>query len=236
MPICAENGLDMPDDFPASEFIAFMFEARRVLNASSGGSPAWSQFAGASNLIGWRFRASYEGWLEYRSSIERIGDAADHEELYKRERSLFLMLSAGYSCIESLCYALAAAVSHPSVFGIAFGVEEQRICTAKRLSSWLAPYTKADILASSLNNLLNAKEWDFWIRLRHRVTHRSNLPRQIFVAIGSVPPPRKPLIFAATSSTPEIDADLSDFDALHKWLANTVRDLLIAGKELMRGV
>lgn len=233
--LCAECGIEMPDDFPVAELAEFMTQARRVLLAGGEASPAWKEFAGASNLIGWRFRASSDAWLEHRQSIEAHGDGATSEALFRRERSLFMMFSAGAACIESATYALAAVASHPAVLGIRFGPEDQRACNPKRLHAWLKPVPTAVGLKLALHRLLSAPEWTFWIELRNRMTHRSNLPRRHSAYVGSDPPPIKPLDFAATSSTREVAADLVDFDALHRWLAVALRDLLTSGTEMLRG-
>ena len=62
------------------------------------------------------------------------------------------------------------------------------------------------------------------------MTHRTNLPRVTQGAMGSAPPPAKAIHFAATSSTDGIEAELSDFDELHTWLAESVRELLREGR------
>ncbi len=235
MPYCAEYCLEMPDDFPVAELTQFMAEARRVLLAGSDPSSAWKEFGGASNLIGWRFRASSDAWLEHRASVAAHGGGRNHEDVFTQERSLFMMFSAGVACIESAVYALAAASSHPSVCGIDFNPKEQRACNPKNLATWLMPQANASPVVIELNRLLSAPEWALWVDLRNRMTHRSNLPRRHFAAVGSSPPAVKPLNYAPTSSTPEIDAELADFDALHGWLANTLRALLAAGELVLRG-
>jgi hypothetical protein len=234
MTFCEAYKIDMPDDFPISEVTEFMVEARRVLKANEGGSPAWTEFAGASNLIGFRFRASADAWTEYRTSIVEYGDGKTHEQLFERERSLFLMFTAGVSCIESTTYALAAASSHPTVAGINFGPDEQRMCSPKKLALWLKPHQNLTPIDAALTRLLTSDEWNLWVDLRNRMTHRSDLPRRNFASVGAPPPITKPLNFAATSSTPAIDSDLADFDALHCWLASMLKEFLISGITVLR--
>ena len=96
MTYCAEYCIEMPDDFPVEELTQFMASARKVL-LEPVKSPAWQEFAGASNLIGWRFRASSEDWLTYKNSVAKLGDGAGHDELFRRERALFGMFSTGVS-------------------------------------------------------------------------------------------------------------------------------------------
>jgi hypothetical protein len=175
---------------------------------------------------------SADAWGEHRASLQNT--AKNHEDLYSQERSLFLMFVAGVSCVESTCYAMAAAASHPQVCCLVFNVERQRNCTPVRLWDWLTPYDKASHLVTTLGTLVQSPEWRFWIGLRNRMTHRSNLPRRHFASMGASLPEVNPLNYAPTSTTPEIDADLNDWDMLHKWLADQLRDLLIGGATMLR--
>ena len=232
MTYCAEYCIEMPDDFPVDELTRFMAAARRVLLAA-GTPPAWQEFGGASNLIGWRFRASSEDCLAYKTSLAKYGDEAAHDELYRRERYLFGMFSAGVSCIEATTYALAALASHPSVLALPFGLIEQRGCTPRKLVEWLTPHAAASALVGTLTRLHSSQEWQLWVALRNRMAHRTNLPRNIFGAVGGPAPIVTPLNFAATSSTPLVDADISDFERLRNWLAISLEALLLAGRQLV---
>lgn len=64
MVFSTEHQLDLPDGFPADELVAFMASARKVL-LTSRMSEVWPEFGGASNLIGWRFRACHEEMVRY---------------------------------------------------------------------------------------------------------------------------------------------------------------------------
>lgn len=222
--------LDLPDDFPEVELTGYMSVARKVLLEPQK-SVQWKEFAGASNLIGWRYRASYEDWQYYKTSLATHSNP-DHEELYRRERALFGMFTGGVSCIESTVYSLAALASHPSVLALPFGPAEQRRCTPSKLRDWLVPHTKASAVSAALNEMHAASEWRMWGELRNRMTHRSNLPLVIHAWTGTSPPPIKPLHFAATSSTPAVKAETTEFDVLHEWLAKTLGSLLVAGAKM----
>lgn len=221
----------MPDDFPINELTVFMAAARRVL-LQPRESHEWKEFAGATNLIGWRYRASSEDWLYYKTSWQIKGVAVDHEEIYRRERALFGMFSSGVACIESTAYALAALASHSRIASIPFGPNEQRKCSPKKLQDWLLPTPNAAALIGTLSNLCSSAEWKLWVDLRNRMTHRSNLPRIVFATVGGQLPPPKALHFAATSSTPIVEGDLESFDALHSWLTNSLSRLLVEGENL----
>lgn len=226
----AEYGLEMPDSFPVEELTRFMAAARHVL-LNPEMSSEWGEFAGASNLIGWRFRASSDDWQTYKRSIAE-SPAKNHEELYQRERALFGMFVSGVSCIESVAYALAVLFSHPALLSLPFGKDKRRLCGPRELADWLDPYPTAERLSQALACLVASQEWAFWVKLRNRMTHRSDLPRVIHLSAGAPLPLTKPLDFAETSSTPRIEADVSMFDSLHAWLARTVGQLLAEGADL----
>lgn len=208
-----------------------MEAARRVLLGCCKGDE-WKEFAGASNLIGWRYRASVEDWLRYRDSWMRLGANVLHEEVYQRERALFGMFSSGVSCLESAVYAIAAFASHRNVLSIPFTATEQRACSPKKLLAWVAPVRGAASLAVVLRGICESNDWKLWIDLRNRMNHRSNLPRVTIGSVGSEPPPAKAIHFAATSSTPAVEGDLVIFDDLRVWLMGALTDLLTAGKSL----
>jgi hypothetical protein len=226
----AEYGIDLPEDFPDSELRQYMVFAREVLLKPKK-SAAWAEFGGTSNLIAWRYRASYEDWQYYKNSLAKHSNP-DHEELYRRERALFGMFASGVSCIESTVYSLAAIASHPAILAIPFAPPEQRRCNPSRLRKWIEPHASAAALMETLDRLLSANEWDLWVDLRNRMTHRSNLPRIVKASVGSSPPLSKPIRFAATSTTPAVEADPADFDALHRWLTQTLASLLAVGPTL----
>ena len=60
-----EYCIDLPDDFPESELAQYMVFARTVLLQPQK-SAAWREFAGASNLIAWRYKASFADWQFYK--------------------------------------------------------------------------------------------------------------------------------------------------------------------------
>lgn len=228
MVFSTEHQLELPDQFPADEMVAFMAVARKVTLLPKK-SLAWKELGGASNLIGWRFRACYEEMSRYIESLKRFGSNVSFEELYSREKALFGMFAAGVSCIESACYALYALASHPNVFGLPFGEKEQRNCSPEKLKKRLINYPDAEAFVASLDLLTGSPEWALWLSLRNRMTHRSNLPQIILGAVGAEPPPTKALQFVATTSTPAFEADIPHLEALFAWLAQSLCRLLVEG-------
>ena len=219
--------ISLPEDFPDKQFSYFMESSKSVLLSNSDNS--WKEFAGASNLIGWRFRTCYEDMDSYIQSWEEQGENVSFEELYMRERFLFGMFSCGVSCIESTCYAVFALASHHSIYNLPFGENEQRRCNPKSLEEALKRFDTAETIVDELNSMLRSNEWKLWVNLRNRMTHRSNIPRITRGAVGGSPPPAKALQFAATSSTPEIEADKDHLVNLFKWLSQSLSKLLAGG-------
>ncbi|WP_143434336.1 hypothetical protein [Hydrogenophaga sp. H7] len=226
-----EYCIEVPSSFPIREAAAFRVTARRLLTQPFAGKE-WLEFGGASNLIAWRYRAMVEDWHWYRDSWLSVGAAASHEEQFRRDRALFGMFSSGVSCVESTVYALAALSSHPTVFGLSFGPEQQRCCSPKTLLNWLNGRLGAKALTQRLAVLCESVEWQRWVDLRNRMSHRSNLPMVTVGAMGRLPPPARALHFAPTSSTQKIEGDLDDFDALCAWLTGMLAELLIEGAKI----
>ena len=109
--------LDLPDIFPTQEFSDYMSAARSVLSPTM--TDLWKEFAGASNLIGWRFRSGYEDMTTYVESwLESRADVS-FEELYLRERALFGMFTSVVSCIESNLLCVLCLSKPPGCSGVA---------------------------------------------------------------------------------------------------------------------
>jgi len=217
----------LPDEFPEEEYSCFMTACKSILIPVK--TDSWRQFAGASNLIMWRFRSCYEDMKFYIDSWVEHGVNVSRDELYMRERALFGMFSSGVSCIESTCYAIYSLASHASIYNLPFGDNEQRRCSPKNLKIALSSHDTARNIVTELISIINSSEWEFWVDLRNRMSHRSNIPRVIRGAGGSSPPPAKALQFGATSSTPAFEADEDHLVNLYEWLAQSLRNLLVEG-------
>ncbi|WP_415755726.1 hypothetical protein [Pseudomonas leptonychotis] len=228
MVFSTEHQLDLPDEFPSEQMVAFMAAARNVLLKPKM-AEAWKEFGGACNLVGWRFRACHEDMQKYIGSWHEHGAAISFEEVYSRERALFGMFCSGISCLESMCYAINALASHNNMLNIPFGEKEQRNCSPARLQALLEKHSKAAILSQELKVLVESDEWKNWVDLRNRMTHRSNLPRVGHGAVGGEPPPAKALDFAATLSTPKIEEGVEFLERMFSWLSQAIKSLLVTG-------
>ena len=176
-----EHQLDLPEDFPVDEMVAFMAAARSVTLWPTK-SLAWKELGSASNLIGWRFRSCHEDMSRYIESWKRFGSNVSFEEMYSREKALFGMFTAGVSCIESACYALHALASHPKALALPFGEKEQRSCSPAKLKQRLEKYPDANALVASLDLLTCSTEWAIWVDFRNRMTI-APIFRESFVAL-----------------------------------------------------
>jgi hypothetical protein len=231
MPFNETVKLELPESFPNEAYDAFMVAARRVLLRVKG--PAWVEFAGAANLIAWRYRNCCEQLGDYMESWEQLGGDVGFEELYSRERNLFGAFISGVSCIEATSYAAYALASHEDVLGIKFGRWEQGHSEPWRLRNVLVSNSKASALVSALSALVDSDAWNTWVELRNRMTHRSALPRIIRGTIGGPPPPAmKPLEFAGTSSTSPTDGELDSLKALLRFLGSSLASILEGAREL----
>jgi hypothetical protein len=215
----------MPVSFPANEFTTLRARARAVLTNPKGAE--WSEFAGASNLMAWRFRSAAESLDEFARSWNQYGDArADHEEFYKRERALFGFFSAGVSCVDSTCYGIYALASHPRILRLPFGTNERRNAYPAKVRDAVQSKLPNAPIVATLNTMVASPEWTTWMGFRNRTSHRSHLPNIIEGrADGTPPPPSPPMNVAATSSTPAFTATLNELDGRMTWLGVTLRAL-----------
>lgn len=223
MPICETYQLEMPVCFPGDELDKFVSAANRILEKSPK-SEAAKEFRSASNLIGWRFRACYDEMQVYCETWQRVDC---HETLYHRERALFGMLCAGQSCLECTCYAISALASHPTAFGIPFGERERKNCGPSELVGRFRAISPQDHLCLVLDEIASSARWNRWRKMRNRVSHRSNMPREIYASNGADAPSPK-VWYARTSSSPRAKGDVEAIQAMFAWLAVSLHKLLFA--------
>jgi hypothetical protein len=222
--------LHMPSLFPLKAFEEFVNSVRGV---ALPGSEARREFGGASNLIGWRFRACVEDKEGYMASWRQYGADVSFDVIYIRERHLFATFVSGLSCIEAAVYACYALASHPNVFGLPFDEKIRQFGSGPRqLKEKLQAINPSIALVSVLEELVASDQWSLWKNFRNTMTHRSNLPRIVYAAIGGPLPPENPLEFAATWSSKALSGDEATFNEMLSWLAGSLERLLLAGAQL----
>jgi len=222
--------LYMPSLFPLKAFEEFVKSVRAVTADSS---EARREFNGASNLIGWRFRACVEDKEGYMASWRQYGADVSFDAIYLRERLLFGTFVSGVSCIEATVYGCYALASHPNVFGLQFDENTRRHKSGPNpLLDQLKSIDQSLGLVSVLQQLVTSDQWKLWKDFRNTMTHRANLPRIIHGAIGGPPPPANPLEFAATWSSKALSGDEATFDELLHWLSDSLEQLFQGGTKL----
>lgn len=220
---CTEHGHRMPEGFPVAEERVMMEAARKAISAEI---EVWREFAGGVNVLAWRYRAAAEAWDSYGQIWRTSGGRPNHEQIYLLERALFETFASAVSCIESFVYAIAAALSSKNVAALPFGPKEQRKATPRDLPDCLALFPKAAAIADAVSTLMAASEWKTLNSVRNRLSHRGNLPRIIYAAVGVELPPPKAIEFDQTSSTPRLSGDLSSVDHLMAWVTSTITVLI----------
>lgn len=230
MPFSNVLQLYIPLVFPLEAFEEFVNTVRTV---TASDSEARREFNGASNLIGWRFRACVEDKEGYMASWRLYVADVSFDAIYHRERLLFGTFVSGVSCIEAAVYACYALASDPNVFGLPFDEKTRKHKSGPgHLLGQLKSINQSLVLVSVLQQLIDSDQWNLWKDFRNTMTHRSNLPRIIYGAIGGPLPPTNPLEFVATWSSRALSGDEAMFDALISWLAGSLEKVLKGGVKL----
>lgn len=231
MPFSDVLQLYIPSLFPLKPFEEFV-KSGRVVTADC--SEARHEFNGASNLIGWRFRACVEDKEGYMASWRQYGADVSFEAMYLRERLLFGTFVSGVSCIEAAVYGCYALASDPNVFGLPFDENTRRYKSGpNHLLDRLKSIDQSLELISVLQHLVTSDQWKLWKDFRNTMTHRANLPRKVYGAIGGPAPPENPLEFAATWSSKALSGDEATFDELLRWLSDSLEQLFQGGTKLV---
>lgn len=230
MPFSEVLQLYMPSLFPLKAFEEFVNKVRTV---TVSGSEARHEFNGASNLIGWRFRACMEDKEGYMASWRLYGADISFDAIYLRERLLFGTFVSGISCIEATIYACYALASDTNVFGLPFDETTRQYQSGlNHLKKNLEAINPSITLVSVLQNIVASDQWKLWKGFRNTMTHQANLPRIIHAAIGGPLPPANPLEFAATWSSKALSGDETTFNEMLSWLVGTLEHLLNGGIQL----
>jgi hypothetical protein len=221
---CKSVRLSMPESFPCGQLTTLRWRVTRRFTSRK--PQAWAEFAGASNLIAWRFRS----YVESANTLSSMPSASP-DDIYHQEQTMFLAVCSAVSCIEAIAYATWALASDPLLLDVAFGPEEQRQANPSRVRDMLVKHTTDVEVTQPWIDVNNANEWQLLRELRIRMFHRTNLPRMIR-GTSSAPPVPLPMKFAPTSTTPALGID--QVAALEPWLANIVSALLGAALAIVQ--
>jgi hypothetical protein len=230
MPISAVHKAYAPIGFPVTAFDSFAERAFRALPLKS---ERWQEFALASHLMLWRFRACTEHRDALIGSWRRFGADIGPEQLFQRERDFFGMLACGVSAIETTVYGCYAVASACNVIAAPFTqAARRRESTPERLNNRLAAEAPQSRLALALDALVSAPQWRYWRDYRNTLTHRTAILPIIRASAGSPLTPAEMLNFPDRWSHQALSGDESALTALVDWLAEQQEAIMTGGAEL----
>jgi hypothetical protein len=210
-------GASMPHDFAVAVFDRLN---ARVAAMPGRPEPAWSQFAGAWNAVGYRFLAAA------RADARFVGAYRRNDRL-SQELDLFAFVSTACSAIECMAYAVHAVGAMLAPDGFPIGSEQQRkgvnlSTTAQRLESRYP----VDSLAALFIRIRKDHQWRQLVDWRDIEIHRGTPGRLIHLsARGPAPPPDMWQIGAHRGTDVPVGPDLTH--AKRKWLALTINEMLV---------
>lgn len=210
-------GANMPHDFAVAVFDRLN---ARVAAVPGRLEPAWSQFAGAWNAVGYRFLAAAQ-------ADARFVVASRRNDRLRQELELFAFVSTACSAVECMAYAVHAlgAMLAPDAFPI--GSEKERKAvdlskTARRLESRYP----GDPLATLFRSIDENDQWRELVDWRDIEIHRGTPGRLIHRSAGGPAPPRDMWQIGAHRGTDvPVGPDLTH--AKRKWLAMTINEVLV---------
>ncbi|MEE7624713.1 hypothetical protein V3O24_00950 [Methylobacter sp. Wu8] len=226
------HSINLPSNFPFREMEAFKTAADSILTLEIPGA-TWQEYAGATNLIGWRFRGCYEDmnkWIDLWNHC----DKASSEEIYLRERALFGFFTAGLSCVETTCYALYALARHLELLDpqLLANKRDKWHSNPSEFNRLLLEQDETLALKARLQVLIASDDYKCLKDRRNRMNHRSDIPINYTLNMGAELPPTEKQDFVRTTSTEAFNLGVSELEAMFNWLATSVRDLLVEGTNL----
>jgi hypothetical protein len=220
--------LDLPDPFPVTEFEAYHRSARAMLERPS---DQRREFNAASNLIGWRLRASIEHAQALTESWRAEGPRS-FEALYVQERHLFEMFVCGVSSLEATCYSAFALLAGMDPT-IAF---DQRARKNQSTPKTLAAVAPDGPIKDAAQSLSASAEWRIWNGYRNTMAHRTSVPRLITgVGGGGDPPPPMVFEYMQTWSTERLEGNEDEVTLHISWLCRSSKALFVAGQAQATG-
>jgi len=180
MDMAQVDGLDVPVDFPTSQF-----EAVQNTVVAYSGHNHHRLFLYALRAISHRFTAMAEYDTRLTASIRTHGTGPGQPFRYEQERDLFGFFSNGFSVFEAFCFALFAvgALTGSAEFPLATDADERRV----EWNSMKQAYGRAfpgDPILSVLKTIANDTAFKKFRDDRGILTHRAVPPRTFNVTAG----------------------------------------------------
>jgi hypothetical protein len=203
------NRLSIPEGFPSESFEA----TRTILLPYLVTHPeSWRLFTGAWTAMFYRYCSFLQNDNEYAHSIGVYGRTPVPEERYIQENALFCFFSAGFSMVESGCFALHAIASiiNPGNFQVS-QEHLRRITSIEVRKQFQKQYSSENV--TDILKMMTGDEYTEFKKIRHTLTHRTAPGRHAY-------PDKKRVIWQLT------DEELDEFTTKYwrLWLTEQVGD------------
>lgn len=210
-------GANMPLDFAVAVFDRLN---ARVAAMPGRSEPAWSQFAGAWNAVGYRFLAAAR-------ADDRFADAYESNDRLRQELELFAFVSTACSAVECMAYAVHAlgAMLAPDAFPIG-SEKERKAVDLSRAARRLESRYPVDPLAALFCRIGEDDQWGELVDWRDIEIHRGTPGRLIHLSAGGpAPPPDIWQIGAHRGTDVPVGPELTH--TKREWLALTIKEVLV---------
>jgi hypothetical protein len=181
MPKLSTVGLDMPDDFPATEYE----KTFAVVRVKRDTDPLFQEFGGAWNAVAYRYQAMIDAGDSFANSIKLCGTSPPPNERYGQEKNLLEFFSAGFATFEAAFYGLYAIGAMVAASGLTLATPRDRQAVSpSKTQAALARVFPNDAAAALLATVIADDEFKAFRETRNVLTHRTAPGRTMFVGIG----------------------------------------------------
>lgn len=187
------GSLDLPNDFPASEFDSAELHFRARAGASLvDPSPTWQEFSAAWIALAFRFIDAAYFDEQFRESLTRHGAAPPLAERYLQERHLFGFFVGGLAAIESFSYGLSAIAweTGNEEFSLTTDAQRSSVSPASTSQQFQAHFPH-DRVTADLTAVVRSREYNEWVGIRHTLAHRAAPPRKPYIHLGDATSPQQ---------------------------------------------
>ena len=209
------NGLAVPDSFPSQSYEA----TKTILLPYRQTNPEeLSHFNGAWNAMFYRYISFLQNDELFRLSLRRHGSTPVPEQRYIQENALFCFFSAGFSMVESGCYALyaiASIIDHKH-----FPVSQKHLRTIsppKVYDQFQKRYPDEEVIG--VLKVMTENKYREFKEIRNTLTHRTSPGRIIHLRSGEGPGHDR-VIWRLTNS----ELNESTTESWKLWLIELIND------------